>query len=317
MSNMSAIKDFDYNLIKVFDATIATGNATRASHHLSVTPAAVSLALQRLQAFYKEELFTRSRNGLVPTARAKELHRSFSQAMELIHHTFHLQDDTQQREIRILGNESVEGFYLSVLFELNLLDDLFISFHRKKHHQADEIKRLICEGEIDLFVGDMPINDDNVETIVFERLSQFVMVCAVDNPLAELEKISAYNFYAAQHAVYQNTMQENVYSNEKSLLSSTAEYTGRRKIAYRSDSVNGMINVIEKSSMVGILPERLARFYMNNRQRNLVAMPLPEEVTFRPLTVYASWLRNRNKFKKRYDIKDIVELLRTGSGFRK
>ncbi|WP_117085593.1 LysR family transcriptional regulator, partial [Klebsiella pneumoniae] len=59
-------KDFDYNLVKVLDAVISAGNVTKASKRLSVTPAAVSIALTRLQLFYNEELFVRGKNGLIP-----------------------------------------------------------------------------------------------------------------------------------------------------------------------------------------------------------------------------------------------------------
>lgn len=66
MKKKNGVKEFDYNLIKVLDAVITAGNATRASRQLQVTPAAITLAIQRLQQTYNEELFIRTREGLMP-----------------------------------------------------------------------------------------------------------------------------------------------------------------------------------------------------------------------------------------------------------
>lgn len=55
--------DFDFNLIKIFNAVVESGNASRASERLSITPAAVSQALSRLQNIYSFKLFERTRKG--------------------------------------------------------------------------------------------------------------------------------------------------------------------------------------------------------------------------------------------------------------
>lgn len=54
MGSKGANKSFDYNLIKILDAVILSGNAAMAAKKLGITPAAVSLALKRLQSYYPE-----------------------------------------------------------------------------------------------------------------------------------------------------------------------------------------------------------------------------------------------------------------------
>lgn len=90
-------KKIDYNLIKVFDTVITEGNATRAARKLDVTPAAISQALLRLQNLYGEELFIRTRKGLVPSSKGKSLHQIFRQAIESIEST--LCDKTDLRRV--------------------------------------------------------------------------------------------------------------------------------------------------------------------------------------------------------------------------
>lgn len=69
MGSKGANKSFDYNLIKILDAVILSGNAAMAAKKLGITPAAVSLALKLLQSYYPEELFSRGKGGSSPQLR--------------------------------------------------------------------------------------------------------------------------------------------------------------------------------------------------------------------------------------------------------
>ena len=110
MGSKGANKGFDYNLIKVLDAVISAGNAAKAAKKLAITPAAVSLALRRLQNFYQQELFVRSKDGLLPTAKALEIHQSFRQAMSLVDNTFlpeNKDDDTGLRSLEAISSKVI------------------------------------------------------------------------------------------------------------------------------------------------------------------------------------------------------------------
>lgn len=314
MPTKCAMKQFDYNLIKVFDATISTGNATRASHQLSVTPAAVSLALQRLQAIYKEELFIRSRNGLVPTAKAKELHRSFAQVIEIIHCTLEQQTNVHSREIQITGNDITEEFYISLLYELHLFDDYVLSHHQRKVFSHAESKKLLTEGSTDLILGNQSLSDGDTESVVIDRFNNYVIICNKENPLATLKKLSLYNFYSAAHATCQAVTPGGPFIEDNELFPFSSTCCGNRNIAYRSDSLNGIVNVVEKSAMIAIIPEKLARFYIVHKKYNLARMALPDELTLKPQCIYASWLRKSKKYEH---LKELTGMLQTISSFRK
>ncbi len=109
-------KKIDYNLIKVFDMVITEGNATRAARKLDVTPAAISQALLRLQRLYSEELFIRTRQGLVPSSKGKSLHQVFRQAIESIENTFYDKTYVQEsNELTVLGSDITENYYFPAL----------------------------------------------------------------------------------------------------------------------------------------------------------------------------------------------------------
>jgi DNA-binding transcriptional LysR family regulator len=66
-------RTLDLNLLRVFDAVMAEGSATRAAEVLALTQPAVSQALRRLRAALGDDLFVRTPQGLRPTPRAEWL----------------------------------------------------------------------------------------------------------------------------------------------------------------------------------------------------------------------------------------------------
>jgi DNA-binding transcriptional LysR family regulator len=69
----SGLRNFDLNLLKVFDVVMAERSLTRAALRLSLTQPAVSNALRRLREALGDELLVRKGRGLAPTARALSL----------------------------------------------------------------------------------------------------------------------------------------------------------------------------------------------------------------------------------------------------
>ena len=64
---------FDLNLLVVFDAVAHEKNLTRAGQRLGMSQPAVSHALARLRVILKDELFVRTPEGMLPTARAARM----------------------------------------------------------------------------------------------------------------------------------------------------------------------------------------------------------------------------------------------------
>src|SRR5206468_4607085 len=64
---------FDLNLLLVFEAILRERSVTRAAEHLSLSPPAVSHALNRLRWMLKDQLFVRTPAGMMPTSRAEQL----------------------------------------------------------------------------------------------------------------------------------------------------------------------------------------------------------------------------------------------------
>src|ERR1017187_8749351 len=72
---------FDLNLLIVFDAVMRERSVTRAGSRVGLSQPAMSHALNRLRHMLKDELFVRTPDGMVPTARAEALARPLSNAL--------------------------------------------------------------------------------------------------------------------------------------------------------------------------------------------------------------------------------------------
>src|SRR5262249_29046520 len=67
------LRTVDLNLLVVFDAVMSERSVTRAAYRLHLTQPAVSHALSRLRALFKDPLFLRTPAGLEPTPRSSAL----------------------------------------------------------------------------------------------------------------------------------------------------------------------------------------------------------------------------------------------------
>ena len=90
----SAIHMVDLNLFRVFDAMMLHRSVRKASQILSVTPSAVSHALNRLRQSIGDELFIPTEFGMQPTQRALELASAVREGL-------------QKLELALTGKESV------------------------------------------------------------------------------------------------------------------------------------------------------------------------------------------------------------------
>ena len=63
----------DLNLLKVFDAILATHSVTKAAQVLRIGQPAASHALTRLRDAFDDELFVRTSEGMQPTEKAQRI----------------------------------------------------------------------------------------------------------------------------------------------------------------------------------------------------------------------------------------------------
>jgi DNA-binding transcriptional LysR family regulator len=92
MVSMQAIdvRAVDLNLLKAFDALMTERAVTRAGARIGLSQPAMSHALTRLRAVFRDPLFVRSPAGMTPTPRAEELARLIQPALDGVRAALHL-----------------------------------------------------------------------------------------------------------------------------------------------------------------------------------------------------------------------------------
>lgn len=79
--------NIDWRALVILDAVLAEGNVSKAAKKLKISQPTVSQALNRLREDLKDPLFTRTRQGMLPTERAKKLRPTIQEAIKALERT--------------------------------------------------------------------------------------------------------------------------------------------------------------------------------------------------------------------------------------
>lgn len=82
--NHMHVRNVDLNLLVIFDAVFRLGTVTEAAREIGLTQPAVSHAVRRLRRLYGDPLFMRTKGGLRPTVRAREIAPAIQSAIQNI-----------------------------------------------------------------------------------------------------------------------------------------------------------------------------------------------------------------------------------------
>ena len=196
------IKDFDLNLLVVFDAVLGEGSISRAAARLDLSQPAVSNALARLRKLTGDRLFVRLANGVVPTPYAETIAEPIRSALAAIRTSLAGRQDFEpahsERDFAIHITDLGEAFFLPrLLARLNgiaprvRLRTLALS--------TDEARDALRSGTADLTIGNLP---DFAAGFYQQRLfrDRYVAIVSRDHPTIGT-RLTARQFAAASHAI--------------------------------------------------------------------------------------------------------------------
>ncbi len=160
-------KQLDLNLLRIFLVLSQELNLRKTAERLNVTQPAISRSLQKLRDQFNDELFVKSQQGVMPTAKAEQLAQSLPPIMELLADTVNYHNgfdpNTLSGSITLAMNPILAAIISSRLF-------------KRLHAQAPnltlqfEIWRLdtpdrITNGDIHCGLNYQPIELNNKELI--------------------------------------------------------------------------------------------------------------------------------------------------------
>ncbi|WP_321883912.1 LysR family transcriptional regulator [Burkholderia cepacia] len=260
----------DLNLIRAFVAIYETGSVSAAAKRLNLTQPSVSHALSRLRDLLHDPLFTRKREGMIPTYNATQLFNAFRSSLDNIEAaiaaTRNFDPGQSNRRFRLA---------LSDLGELYFLPHLVRKFHEVAPGVGLDIVQLDSErigewlttGSVDAAVGNLQFvgGQARKRTLFTETYS-----CLVGSEHSFIrETLSLQDYVAAHHVVVAP------FTGHHLVEDVMTEMGLSRTIALRVPHFTNLVDVIASTDLVLTLPTRVARAFARDGRMRVMAAPFP------------------------------------------
>ena len=191
----------DLNLLRVFDAMIQYGNVSVAARHVGLSQSAMSSALGRLRYHFSDDLFVKTRGGMLPTSRAQHLAGPIGEALALVRKAMMHDDEFDpaivDRTFRIYMTDVGEMVFLPLLIERLRASGPFLSL-RTMQPPADQVASALEGGSIDVALGYLPRLKSPVQQAKLWD-DHYVCMTRHDHPLGSRSAITMKEFASAQH----------------------------------------------------------------------------------------------------------------------
>lgn len=282
------IQKTDLNLIKVFLAIYEGGSVSEAARRLHLTQPSISYALNRLRKQTNNALFTRSREGMMPTLMADQLYPIFFKAITDI-------------ELALAFTKKFDPSNSNRLFKLALSDLGVVSFLPKIMQQlkkeapsirievvtseVEEIENWFQRERIDAAVGNLSFLKNRFQSkkILDESYS---CLLSAEHPRIQ-EQLSFEQFIQEKHV---EVAQSTGHLHISDILSQSQLES---QIALKIPHYAVLPNIIVQSDLIACLPTRVARLYAS-QYNDLRVLPLPIEIP--PFEVGLYWKNQLEEF---------------------
>jgi DNA-binding transcriptional LysR family regulator len=278
------IKDFDLNLLVVFDAVMRTRSLTSAGRQLGRAQPSISHAIARLREACGDPLFVRVRNALEPTPLALQLAQPVSESLAIV-------QSTLSRSMQFFPESSQASFtiLMSDIGQIALLPHLV----RRLRHAAPNVRLVAVQvpresyadamqqGHADLAIGAISqLQGGFMQQRLFD--TSYVCLAGADNA-AIGDSISLEQYVEANHVGIISPGLSEI-EIERLLLP-----VGRsRRILVRVPHYLAAPGLLPGTDLLATVPSRV-----------LLAFPHPELVRSLPLPVEVPVMRVRQYWHER------------------
>ncbi|WP_300425072.1 LysR family transcriptional regulator [uncultured Thalassolituus sp.] len=267
---MVNIRNFDLNLLVIFDALMRERNVSRVAEKLSLSQPAVSNALNRLRTLLDDQLLVRTSQGMQPTALALELEEPLREAIQQIEHTLsgrnQFDPSSSQVRFRIATTDYAELALMPRLLSYMRAMAPGIQFDILDLPPETPTKALE-DGELDLCIGRFGELPPRIRRTPFLK-EHLVVACDAEHPQITND-LSLDTFLSLQHIWVSGGQRRGVvdmWLDENRL---------ERNIVMVTPNYLGAPHLVIGSEMAVVLPKRMADEYANLLPIRCVPLPLP------------------------------------------
>lgn len=248
------ISGVDLNLLVAFEALYQERNVSKAAVRIGLAQPSLSNALSRLRHVFKDELFLRSPQGMMPTARAEELAPQILEVLAMTRRILAERtafDPTKVKQNIVIA--AADYFELTILPRLiRYLEQHAPGIHiRTKFMEKELIASQLDRREVDLAFGIITDIPARVHTMPVVEES-FVCLLRADHPLAK-RSLSLEDYLALPHVLF------SLRADARGIVDEELERMGlKRDIGLTVSHFISLAFIVKESEMIATVPRRVA-----------------------------------------------------------
>jgi len=249
---------FDLNLLIVFDAVMHERSVTRAGSRIGLSQPAMSHALNRLRSLLKDDVFVRTPEGMVPTARAETLAQPLRNAlseMQLALEPAAFDPAASDRRFALAINNYAAVVLAPPLVAAVSAGAPAVHLALRPSGTLDIVERL-DRGDLDLTIGSVDSPGERFATAPLLE-DPFIMVMRRGHP-ASRRKLSAAAFAALPHLEISSSGEDTGFIDRWLAASGLV-----RRIGLRAPYLSAG-PILVQSDMVATLSRRIAQEFVRN-----------------------------------------------------
>jgi len=296
------LRSVDLNLLTVFDAVMREGKLSDAAVKLGMTQPAASNAVSRLRLTFDDDLFIRTRQGMVPTPKAKELIGPIREALELIQGSLDpssdFDPDVSERTFKLAIGDYGEIILLPAL--LSIFSQHQGALRIQTFPEMDKTSyELVKQAQIDFYFDYKPPVDEQLDFCQIGE-EEVVVIARKGHPTITT-KLSQKDYLDANHVIldfrhHDLTMLEDLLRVKKRIP---------RKAMAEVRQFVSVPELVTKTDCIATVPRKMAEYYSKRDEINI--FPLPFKID--KGKAYMIWHKAMNRDKGHQWLKNnIIEL---------
>mgnify|MGYP000518938455 CR=1 FL=1 len=278
-------KTIDLNLLKVFETLMEVRNVSLAAARLNVTQPSVSNSLNRLRAYFEDDLFVRTRNGMEPTQLAQALADPILQGLASIRagvaQNLSFDPATSDRRFTIITTDVGEATFIVELLRVLRHEAPNIDLRVLEIAQQD-YERLLDNGEADFALGLFKIADTFNRELI--GTCRYVALMCKEHAA----RIGVANGEVIPHDVYMEAAHVHVVPRRAighPIEPALGADAARRRVALELPHTAVLSALLPETELVATIPEPAVSPLMAGGRLSWAVLPFAVE----PTRLYMGW----------------------------
>lgn len=261
---------FDLNLLRILTTLNDFRHVGRAAEHLGMSQPGFSTALARLRKQIGDPLFVRTRAGMQPTPRAKQMIASATQLLQTVEQDIlqapPFQPETLETEFRVaMADVAVQAFVPQLMKQI-WRESPLVSINTLMLPPG-KLENALETGEIDLAIGYYP--DLKKGDLLRQRLFTHTFACLINGERKLRNgRLSRDEFLEVGHAVTEAPMRSQAVLDEF-----LARRGLHRRIVITAPYYLTLPHLVAELDVIAVVPISLAMAYRQNPAVQVVLPP--------------------------------------------